>query len=885
MTQPTLAARCAHLSDLSREALDWIETPQNAARIGPERKSMQRILRRAARRATRLGKSAATRMSVSVFGPSQAGKSFLVSVLARPTDGRLVADFSGNFLDYIQELNPEGEGESTGLVTRFTTARDPAPPGFPIHLTLLSEADLARVLINSFFMDGDKSEPVPEPAEITAHIEAYQSRVSAPQPGITYEEVIEIAEYVQNNFVRLSSYAGALASFWEAAATIAPGLSPADRAGFLSILWGQHTQMTELFRELSDTLAQIGHAEDIHVGLNAVSPRETSILDVKTLGTVLERGGDMIEVMTPRGQRVALPRSRICAIAAELVLPMRDIPHPLFEQTDLLDFPGARNRFNKSLATTLADPKSLPELLLRGKVAYLFDRYVENQEITSMLLCVPDSNMETVDLPRLVSTWIDQTHGPRPELRSRVDCILFFVLTKFDKHLGDSAAAGGEATRFQRRMEASLLEKFSAGSDNWVSHWAPQQPFRNCYWLRNPNFYVDGLIDYDDARREVRVRPEKAARIAELKTGCLSAAAVQSHFSEPEAAWEAAMALNDGGVGYLVAALDRVCKPDQKLRQISQQLARVAGDVLRVLEPYHVADDLETRIEERRAACWRIVDDLENALRQHRFGAVLGRLMVDQDSIEEHVARVPSTIRIGAAVTMANETGSVSNAPARPGGPARPGRPGPAQTPAAQTGAPAASTTGSAVRTMRLEEFQAETAISVWIEAMTAFRDDSDLHSSYGLSTQNAADLVAEIIHAARRTDLAGQIAAQLAEISFGLTVERLATPAAILSAEKINTFVATLGMSSLPEAKRPRIPLEDGADRAAFAARPRNDRVDDLPATPRNVAADTWSDWVFALDTLMQSNAVDGGGADIDIEQNLKLGTIVSGMRMETAE
>ncbi len=126
MTQEKLAESCIHLANLARQAAAWVEVAGNSDRVGQERKSILRMLRRSARRATRLGKLAGTRMSVSVFGPSQAGKSFLVSVLARPEGGRLAADFGGHELDYIREMNPGGEGESTGLVTRFTTAREGA---------------------------------------------------------------------------------------------------------------------------------------------------------------------------------------------------------------------------------------------------------------------------------------------------------------------------------------------------------------------------------------------------------------------------------------------------------------------------------------------------------------------------------------------------------------------------------------------------------------------------------------------------------------------------------------------------------------------------------------------------------------------------------------
>lgn len=294
-------------------------------------------------------------------------------------------------------------------------------------------------------------------------------------------------------------------------------------------------------------MGQLDHAEEVFASIDALVPRESSIIDVKTLSGVADTAP--LSVKSAQGAPVSLSRSVVCGLAAELVLPMQTLPSAMFAETDLLDFPGARNRFEQDLGKAFADDtvKILPELLLRGKVAYLFDRYVENQEITSMLLCVPDSNMETVDLPGLVQNWIAKTQGATPELRAQTDCVLFAVLTKFDKHLGDSAAEGGDETRFERRMAASLLEKFGRGSDNWVEEWRPGQPFENCFWLRNPNYYVDGLMEYSPDKREARIRSDKQSRIAELRAGCLAAPAVQRHFADPAAAWDAALSLNDGG--------------------------------------------------------------------------------------------------------------------------------------------------------------------------------------------------------------------------------------------------------------------------------------------------------------------------------------------------
>ena len=182
-----LADRCEDVARLTRDALNWVNDGENAETVGPRHKSLTKLLRKSARRADRLAKSARTNMSVSVFGPSQAGKSFLVSVLARPENGRLTADFNGpgGKLDYISQINPAGDGESTGLVTRFTMTRAPTPEGFPIQLNLLSEADIARTIINSFFMDGDQAaETPPEPEDLKAHFTTHTGKAGTSVHGL-----------------------------------------------------------------------------------------------------------------------------------------------------------------------------------------------------------------------------------------------------------------------------------------------------------------------------------------------------------------------------------------------------------------------------------------------------------------------------------------------------------------------------------------------------------------------------------------------------------------------------------------------------------------------------------------------------------------------------
>lgn len=875
-----LAEHCSQIADLGEKAIVWVSDHENSELVGIAAKSNVKSLRRITRRARKLARAARSRMSVSVFGPSQAGKSFLVSVLARPQGGELVAAYNDpdGALDYLKEVNPEGQGESTGLVTRFTMLREDTPHHFPIKLILLSEADILRIIVNSFFNDGDGSEEPPETADLAAHFERFAGKAGTPVPGLSADDVLEVGEYVDKVFGR-SAYAASLKSFWEEAADLAPRLTRADREAFFQIVWGGHAPLSRLYRTLADALAQLDHAEVVYAGLDALVPRETSIIDVKTLkGLSGEDVGADLKLRGLDGRERTLSRGAICALAAEMNFPIRTQPSEFLGTTDLLDFPGARNRFDAPLSVTFSTGNvedNIRELLLRGKVGYLFDKYVENQVITSMLLCIPGGNMETMSLPGLTENWISLTHGNAPTARASVDTTLFFVLTKFDELLVDSGADGGVSNRFKRRMEASLLEKFTKGADKWVSAWTPGQPFNNCFWLRNPKYPAEAVIEYRDGR-EVSLRADKTSRLEELKQGYLSVDLVRRHFSDPAAAWDAAMALNDGGVAYLTAALTRVAKPDSKLRQIRGQLDKIVQDANNEIAEYYVSDDIEARIAEKRASAQRVIDGVANAADAQRFGTMLHELMVDQDEIEARIARVPGAIRIRAASALINPAANVplSSGLRRPGlGLNRPGRPASASVEATETHG------ASAVRSVTMEEYQAETALELWVDSIKRFRDDPRTHDVYGFHTTAAGDLVAELVHAVRRLHLSCTLSAALSEIGFGLSAADRAAPAAILCAEKINTFVSDLGAPDLPEGERPVVENALGEARPAFTPRPVSDTADTLPAQMYDTAFDHASDWVFALEALFVANAKASDSVTVNIEQNQKIGEILAGL------
>lgn len=70
-----------------------------------------------------------------------------------------------------------------------------------------------------------------------------------------------------------------------------------------------------------------------------------------------------------------------------------------------------------------------------------------------------------------------------------------------------------------------------------------------------------------------------------------------AHFRNPEEAWAAGFALNDGGVSYLAANLRPLCNPELKRQQLAGQAARLREQMLERMAHYYVTDNPELELE------------------------------------------------------------------------------------------------------------------------------------------------------------------------------------------------------------------------------------------------------------------------------------------------
>lgn len=633
-----------------RSALDWVNGSSDPEVTGNKR--LVKSLRTGIYQVHRLATAAEAKMCVGVYGPSQAGKSYLVSALARKQGQRLIAILGGKEVDFIETINPEGGKESTGLVTRFTTDQVSAPANFPIQIKLLSELDLIKLFVNSYVNDilQDEDDDLQRHQEQAQRVIAELDTMPRGVSPLTVEDVYDLEDYCNSQFARnFRMQALKKMNFWPQAAELLPTLGDAGRLRLVQVLWEELSSYSGLYASLVAELSRLGHVSQVFCSGEALFGTtgedlirsNTSIINVATLDQLGRQDAKQVDILLAGGTPTKIAVPNLCALTSELVIPMRDRPHTLFERADLLDFPGARSRKGHPKRDRALEQQSVQiDNFLRGKVAYLFDKYSADLELTSMVLCIGPSNLEVVGLDSMVEDWIVRTHGEKPEARERLSTSLFLVLSKFDQEFSEGAGKTLDGTRWTTRLQASLINSFGAHAHktNWVNKWTNNSAFNNTFWLRNPNADQSGLIEYEGApgsTREVGYSQRKSSVIAKLKAAFLANPQVQQYFAEPLKAWDSGMALNDGGASYLLARLDGVCTEDLKLRQIEERLNEILSDRKAELGKYYTSSDLAGLEREKLVFAKSVTTALAQQLSKKRLGEFIDSLLEsDIDTVD-----------------------------------------------------------------------------------------------------------------------------------------------------------------------------------------------------------------------------------------------------------
>jgi hypothetical protein len=848
----------AHSGDI-KAALSWVSDPENAERIQPNRPALEKELRRAAFQARKLEQTVANSMCVGVFGPSQAGKSYLVSVLASK-GGKLTAVFDGGKTeaDFLREINPGGGEESTGLVTRFTIHDAPTPPGFPVSVRLLTQTDLAKILANTYCNE-TKHEYETALDNLDGFIASYEASMSTDYTDTLREEdVWDLQDYFERYLQRFES-ARAIGPFWERLARVAPRLPVDKRAELYSIFWNRHEPLTTLYTNLTQVLASLGFPEQAYCQLEALVPSDKSIINVKSLESLVVSNDERARILTKSGASGDISKAILTALIAELRIVVKEQPWEFFEYTDLLDFPGYRSREQLELKKAFAErlEKTVAEMFLRGKVDFLFQRYTAEQELTSMLLCLEDSNLEVKSLVPAVEDWVNVTHGKNAAERTGKPKLLFLCFTKFDRQLTDKAGdVGNDSARFDTRVNASLLNAFRNSA--WPTDWARGSAFNNSYLIRNPKFGgAAHIFESQPDFHELAIRPQANERLAQLKSAFLSVDKIKRHFREPEKAWEAVLKLNDGGISYLAENLAQVCLPNVKPDQIRSRLSSVRGTILTSLQRYYDDSDVATRLKKRNETLDEIIKEVEGCIERQRFGTLLAGLCIDRVELSDalHTARramaetatpVGRSSILGRSKRGQGRSGTTIDFPI-----ANPAR-------------------GNAAL--------GNAAVEAWATHMRAMVESPGFARAVGLSSETIAEIVSEISMAAKRRNLADQIAKALDSVRHIEANDTIIAKATIIALHMVNGFVAKLGYDRVPPAERATVQDAEGNKHPVFMPPDTVHDASGIGAERPDFGVHYALNWWEAFDATVHDNTT--GGSTQNPEQNEKLGKILERLR-----
>ena len=854
-----VTARAAEVAEAARAGAAWLDT--NGEALSLDRTTAAHAFRRFARRAQRLRVAAGRPPCVAVFGASQAGKSYLVSSIATSGGKPLMVIYGDQRLHFLRDLNPQGEKESTGLVSRFTLRPVASPVGAPVPLRLLSQTDVVKILANAFMEDFKLDDlRLPDGPAIAALFDALAKAAGpSPQGGMTIDDVEEMREYFDLHFRTHPVIKELGSAYWARAADVIPRLPPSRRAEAYAPLWNGTPSFTRVAAELIGALESLGFPDIAFCGLDALMPREQGVLNADTVFAIGESSRGAVRVVSSTGAAAALDRALLAALIAEITVPMEQRPWAFFEHVDLIDFPGARSReVIRSVDTFLAEPGRLGRVFLRGKVAYLFQRYNTEQEIAAMLLCVGPSNQDVQTLPEMIATWIDQTIGPSPSARAEQRDSLFLVLTMFDMEFtekeGEDVASG---QRWTTRLQASLLDFFGKAYD-WPRNWANGRAFDNCFWLRSTAVRFKAVFDYIDAEDggHVETRAPRAESFLAQRLGpYLRNGNIRAHFADPLRAWNEGLRENDGGIGYLAEQLRPVCDPALKAEQITGRLVELAGDIAKQLRPHFHASDLAAELERTQAAARDLVRALLACAQAQMFGPLLRALQVTEDQVTSVYWRMQSEpddtpVPIGKASTASDYDDDFGDWLA--------------------DSAPAAAPTPARHRFDRLTDL----AIGDWTQGMQSFAEGHDIERAFHVSREHALVLVGEIARAARRLDLRGTISRELhARASFQQRSAAAAQKPVIIIEQAINSFVHMLGYNRLPPDQRPKT---RNGNRTIFAPRLAVSGLPPLGPQPAPYDRTFHVDWMTAIARTMEENVQDVGSGTIDIVQNAALGKIL---------
>jgi hypothetical protein len=572
------------------------------------------------RTAMNLYNSSRTPVAAAVYGPSQTGKSLFVGQVLRPAEAAfcpLGRDEShgppGYYagLSFTYDLNPQaGANEATALVTRFTTKErmDRAPNEFPVVARALKRGEWLRVLARGFAAEchKDKKEIWTDDA-----LEALVARCAADFGDAKTDrgwriDLVNTWNYMQS--VEDYRYQATQATFNGLLSRY--GLSEEGcRRLAATLFWGEWSTLTALFDRVCQFIAEIestgkpgllahwaavrflldSQRKDVHKSKMSQHFPEVSWRDIQ----LRQQGGWRVLDYRPGGSGGTADLGVIQAAMLEMVIPV--LPHRLTEpwrdiiqEIDLLDIPGvhaARGEVPGGRRTSADTFDEQMEIVKRGKVYYLFDRYIEDLQIQTLLLLISGRKLEVKgQINNYIDKWGQSRYRSGPQgkawrLRVTEDPPAFFLgLTGIDEEFRNTKNDPvKELYEIRLKQVVDTLKPL-------MDEFGPRREiFTNVYLIRYPGTW--------DTTHQERVKEGAPQKWDHARAAFLSSELVHRYVRAPEERWDRAMDDQDGGLRLICQGFRQSTDPASKRRALEQSLEEVERQIVEMARDWVTPSD------------------------------------------------------------------------------------------------------------------------------------------------------------------------------------------------------------------------------------------------------------------------------------------------------
>ncbi|WP_145490506.1 virulence factor SrfC family protein [Yersinia aleksiciae] len=886
--QTTLQQGWAAIAQGCQDALSWVDSARTSSRrLDNEADKLNLNLLRTRNLANSLTEVSTTPMTVGFFGISQAGKSYLISALAAGSNGELEARYGTQLVDFIKEVNPVGGGkEATGLVTRFTRHAPDAPVGYPIPLRLFSEIDLAKILANTWFNDFNHEHLNYKIDEnrIEERLRPFLQRAgqASANNGVSSEDVVSLWDYLNASFRK--SVEKLEHAWWPQVLKIAPALNPHERADLFSLLWGEQPELTETYRSLAGVLAKLSHAKMVFAPLETLTDHSNgSIMNVDSLNRLGSSQDRTVEIRFWKENQqtgsAALTQAELAALTSELIFPLAEVTSDsVMEHVDLLDFPGYRGRLKllalKDAAQEGQNPVS--QLLLRGKVAYLFERYTDNQEMNALVVCASSFKQSDVsDVGPVLNRWVEKTQGKTPEERGKSKAGLFWAITMCDMRITDNLKKTESQLKeaWEGMLHMTLLERFS--QYEWFKKWSSDKPFDNCFLVRKPGMDSPFLTLENEPGQESFKEVALAERYRDVLDTMgrlfITGTNVRQHVAGPKEAWQEMLKLNDGGISRLTGALRGVAHLEFKLQRLRDQLQQCRSETGDQRLGRWYEQDSDGQLAKKQAIAKDLWQDLSAC--PHSIGELISSL----DLPSRELSNIYLSIR---NQDQEPRTGAEQRTPntfaANPFGSNPFGNSPFDEQPAAVESTPAPERVGR-------DDGFAHEAFKAWVAHLRELPQQAAYWQQLGMNSDMINLLCEELITGASRLDLESGLKRALAgQEQAGTSRQQLLARQVLRAQLTMRDFIAWFGYLSLPEEQVPDSYV--GEKKKVFIRQTTlaSDELPQLASVAPQPGVAYMGDWLSALMNLILANANHSATRDISFEHNRQLGHIIGQMKQE---